>query len=58
MHNIIIYLINLNFQFIFSQTSSGNNFAIINGGYIKLYKTVCIKMWHTKSWSCIKNCGC
>jgi hypothetical protein len=58
MHNIIMYLINLNLQFIFSPTCFGNNFAIINGSYIKLYKTVCIKMWHIKPWSCIKNSGC
>jgi hypothetical protein len=44
MHNIIIYLINLNLEFIFAPTCFGKNFVIVRGGYIKLHKTMCIKM--------------
>jgi hypothetical protein len=44
MHNIIVYLSNLNFWFILYATRFGNNFAIIKGGYIKLRKRVCLKI--------------
>jgi hypothetical protein len=48
MHNIIVYLFNLCLQFIFSPTWFSNNFAVVKGDYIKLHKTVCIKMWIVK----------
>jgi hypothetical protein len=44
MHNIIVYLFNLSLQFTFSLTCFGNNFAIVKWAYIKLHKTMRVRI--------------
>jgi hypothetical protein len=43
-HSVIIYLFLASSSVSPPPTCFGSNFAIIKGGYIKLHRTMCIKM--------------